>query len=98
MGYITGVITAATGVFVIPAVPYLQTLKLNKDELIQALGLAFTTSTVALAIKLSIDHQQYEINWSLSAFALIPAIGGMYLVNIYARLLARNYSVVAFLG
>ncbi|MGO2347839.1 MAG: sulfite exporter TauE/SafE family protein, partial [Providencia sp.] len=35
IGYLTGVITTATGVFVIPAVPYLQSLQLNKDELIQ---------------------------------------------------------------
>ncbi|EQC1055485.1 sulfite exporter TauE/SafE family protein [Providencia rettgeri] len=90
VGYITGVITAATGVFVIPAVPYLQTLKLNKNELIQALGLAFTASTVALAIKLSIDQQQYDINWSLSAFALIPAIGGMYLGQYFRKIISEK--------
>ncbi|WP_272694020.1 MULTISPECIES: sulfite exporter TauE/SafE family protein [Providencia] len=90
VGYITGVITAATGVFVIPAVPYLQTLKLNKNELIQALGLAFTASTVALAIKLYIDQQQYDINWRLSAFALIPAIGGMYLGQFFRKIISEK--------
>jgi uncharacterized protein len=49
IGVVTGAITAATGVFVIPAVPYLQGLGLDKDELVQALGLSFTVSTVALA-------------------------------------------------
>ncbi|NWE73900.1 TSUP family transporter, partial [Pseudomonas gingeri] len=48
-GVVTGVITSATGVFVIPAVPYLQALGLNKDQLVQALGLSFTVSTLALA-------------------------------------------------
>lgn len=48
-GLITGVITSATGVFVIPAVPYLQALGLSRDELVQALGLSFTVSTLALA-------------------------------------------------
>ena len=38
--------------FVIPAVPYLQVIGLEKDELIQALGLSFTVSTVALALGL----------------------------------------------
>lgn len=90
IGYFTGVITAATGVFVIPAVPYLQTLKLNKDELIQALGLAFTASTVALAIKLSIDHQQNDIDWGLSFFALIPAIVGMYLGQYFRRVISEK--------
>lgn len=37
-GLVTGVITSATGVFVIPAVPYLQALGLDRDQLVQALG------------------------------------------------------------
>jgi uncharacterized membrane protein YfcA len=43
-GVVTGAITSATGVFVIPAVPYMQAIGLTKDELVQALGLsgAFT--------------------------------------------------------
>jgi uncharacterized membrane protein YfcA len=53
VGGITGVITAATGVFAIPAVPYLQAIGLEKDELVQALGLSFTVSTLALAINLA---------------------------------------------
>jgi uncharacterized membrane protein YfcA len=52
-GAITGVITAATGVFVIPAVPYLQAIGLEKDDLVQALGLSFTISTLALAVNVA---------------------------------------------
>jgi uncharacterized protein len=52
VGGVTGVITAATGVFVIPAVPYLQAIGLEKEELVQALGLSFTVSTVALTVNL----------------------------------------------
>jgi uncharacterized protein len=33
------------GVFVIPAVPYLQVIGFDKEELVQALGLSFTVST-----------------------------------------------------
>jgi uncharacterized membrane protein YfcA len=50
VGAVTGIITAATGVFVIPAVPYLQAIGLEKDDLVQALGLSFTVSTFALAV------------------------------------------------
>src|SRR4051794_22842106 len=49
VGVTTGLVTGATGVFVIPAVPYLQSLGLEKEDLVQALGLSFTVSTVALA-------------------------------------------------
>jgi hypothetical protein len=52
VGAITGLITAATGVFVIPAVPYLQAIGLEKEELVQALGLSFTVSTIALTLNL----------------------------------------------
>lgn len=84
IGYITGAITAATGVFVIPAVPYLQSLNLNKNELVQTLGLAFTVSTVALATQLTLDDKSEPINYYLSTIALIPAIVGMY-VGQYCR-------------
>lgn len=49
VGAATGLVTALTGVFVVPAVPYLQALGLQRDALVQAMGLSFTTSTLALA-------------------------------------------------
>jgi uncharacterized membrane protein YfcA len=77
VGLVTGAVTAATGVFVIPAVPYLQGLKLERDMLVQALGLAFTTSTVALAASLLLAGQ-FEVQAAgLSFFALVPALAGM---------------------
>ena len=53
VGAATGLLTAATGVFVIPAVPYLAAIGLEKDELVQALGLSFTVSTLALAVNIA---------------------------------------------
>ncbi|WP_422526634.1 sulfite exporter TauE/SafE family protein [Serratia fonticola] len=92
VGYITGAITAATGVFVIPAVPYLQSLQLNKNDLVQALGLAFTASTVALAIHLSLDNKLEQVDYYLSAIALIPAVIGMYI----GQYLRKVFSEVTF--
>jgi uncharacterized membrane protein YfcA len=51
-GVLSGTLTAATGVFVMPLVPYLQTLRLEKDAFIQALGLSFLVATLALAARL----------------------------------------------
>ncbi|HYF16345.1 MAG TPA: sulfite exporter TauE/SafE family protein [Ramlibacter sp.] len=48
-GYATGMLAAATGVFVIPMLVLLQALRLDRDEMVQALGLSFTVCTVALA-------------------------------------------------
>ncbi len=51
-GMFSGLLTAATGVFVMPMVPYLQSLRLDKDVMIQALGLSFLVATLALAVRL----------------------------------------------
>lgn len=77
IGAATGLVTAATGVFVIPAVPYLQGLGLARDELVQALGLAFTASTIALAISLALQGQWSAGAAGASAWALLPALAGM---------------------
>jgi uncharacterized protein len=50
-GAATGLVTACTAVFVLPWVPYLQTLRLQRAELVQALGLSFTVATLALAVR-----------------------------------------------
>jgi uncharacterized membrane protein YfcA len=77
VGALTGVITAVTGVFVLPAVPYLQSLRLDRHEQSAALGLSFTTSTIALAALLAARGQQ-GISGSLqSALAVAPALAGM---------------------
>jgi uncharacterized membrane protein YfcA len=79
VGAATGLVTAATGVFVIPAVPYLQALALEKEDLIQALGLSFTISTIALAAGLAHDGALHlAIAWN-SLLALAPALVGMCL-------------------
>ena len=52
VGFITGLITGMTGVFVLPAVPYLQSLALDREQLIEALGLTFTVATLALLLGL----------------------------------------------
>lgn len=53
VGAVSGVISAATGVFMIPSVPYLQAIGFDKEDLVQALGLTFTVSTIALSVNLA---------------------------------------------
>ena len=48
VGLLTGMISAATGVQVIPSMPFMQAIGMEKDELVQALGVFFTVATVAL--------------------------------------------------
>ncbi|CAA0087088.1 Uncharacterised protein [Starkeya nomas] len=77
IGAVTGMVSGGTGVFVIPAVPYLQALGLGKDDLVQALCLSFTVSTVALAAGLGVRGVFQFDNLALSALAIVPALAGM---------------------
>jgi len=79
MGALTGVLSAASGVFVLPAVPYLQALGLKRDELVQAMGLSFTASTAALAITLAMHDALQPAAAGASLLAQFPAMAGMYL-------------------
>ncbi|MGD9476995.1 sulfite exporter TauE/SafE family protein [Shinella sp. G-2] len=78
VGVVTGLITGCTGVFVIPAVPYLQALGLSKDDLVQALGLSFTVSTVALAAGIGAQGAFQIERLAISVIAVIPALAGMW--------------------
>lgn len=77
-GAATGFVTAATAVFVIPLVPYLQALRLDKDVMVQALGLSFTVATLALAIRLQASGELVLLS-AQSALALAAAFIGLWL-------------------
>src|ERR1700748_2968096 len=92
IGLTTGAINGGTGVFTIPAVPYLQALGLSKDDLIQALGLSFTVSTIALAAGLARGGAFQLGNITLSALAVIPSLLGMWVgTAIRERLSAATF-------
>ncbi|QWK79530.1 sulfite exporter TauE/SafE family protein [Ochrobactrum sp. BTU1] len=85
VGAITGLIAGATGVFVIPAVPYLQALGLEKEELVQALGLSFTISTIALALGLGVQGVLVLDQLAISTMAIVPALAGMWAGQVIRR-------------
>tara|TARA_Y100000994_G_scaffold24788_2_gene17663 strand:+ start:3788 stop:4540 length:753 start_codon:yes stop_codon:yes gene_type:complete len=76
-GSINGILTGLTGSFVVPGVMFLQAIELPKDKLIQAMGILFTLSTLALTVALQSNNLLTIETSILSAFALIPAILGM---------------------
>jgi len=79
VGILTGIISIGTGVFTIPMVPYVNALGLDRDRLVQALGLAFTVATIALALAL---YQAGEVRVSLASLALlalVASVAGMWI-------------------
>jgi len=99
VGATTGAITAATGVFVLPSVPYLQALGMEKEELVQALGLSFSVSTLALALGLA-GGGRFGGGIALqSLLALAPAVLGMALGQaVLRRVSAATFRRCFFVG
>ena len=99
IGAVTGVVTGATGVFVIPAVPYLGSLGLERDDLIQALGLSFTVSTLALAAGLAWHGALPLQAAATSLLALVPALAGMALGGwMRVRVRPETFRLCFFVG
>lgn len=98
-GATTGLITAATGVFVIPAVPYLQAIGLEKEDLVQALGLSFTISTMALAYNLA-SAGALSVSLATTTFGALAAAGAGMLAGqvLRQRLAPALFRRVFFAG
>lgn len=105
-GALSGLLTAATGVFVMPMVPYLQSLRLEKDVMIQALGLSFLVATLALALRLGplAVLSGAAVPLAGHAIALGAAFTGLWLGSVLRRRLPllvfqrALYSVFIALG
>ena len=79
VGLITGVVSAATGVQVIPSMPFLQAIGMEKDELVQALGVFFTVATLALAFTLTSAGLLGASTALPGAVAMASAFAGMFI-------------------
>ncbi len=98
-GTANGILTGMTGSFVVPGVMFLQALGLGKDMLVQAMGMLFTVSTLALAVALEGNGLlSNDLNLA-SLAALMPAILGMILgQRIRDRLSEARFRQVFFVA
>ncbi len=77
LGLVNGLLTGMTGTFMIPGVLYFQAIGLVRDHMIQAMGMLFTVSTMALAFALQKNALLTSEQIVVSCAAVIPAIAGM---------------------
>ncbi|MCP4047677.1 MAG: sulfite exporter TauE/SafE family protein [Gammaproteobacteria bacterium] len=90
IGTVNGVLTGMTGSFAVPGVMFLQAIGLPRDMLIQAMGMLFTVSTLALAAALKFNNLLTVEHGILSAAALVPAMIGMVLGQVIRRRLPER--------
>jgi len=90
VGILGGIAYGLTGSLMVPAVVYLQTLGLDRNTLVQALGIMFLLTTSALAIALS-GHNLFGAELGLlSATALVPALIGLFVGQRYRHKLSEE--------
>lgn len=99
VGLVTGVVNGATGVSVMPLVPYLNSVGLQRDVLVQAMGLVFMVAMTSLAACLARTGHLAIGSAGASALALIPVFAGMYAGQIVRlRLHADQFRQWLFVG
>jgi uncharacterized membrane protein YfcA len=99
IGLVTGSICGATGIFVVPTAPYLTSLRMNTEELVQSIGISAFVCPLALGLAL-FTHGQYRMEAAGTSFlALVPALAGMYVgIRVRRRLAAAIFMKCFFVG
>jgi hypothetical protein len=78
-GTANGAVSTATGVFMFPVIPYIQSLGLERDDLVQAQGISFTVSTFALMFVVLGNGTLNATNATGSLVAMLVTFVGMFL-------------------
>jgi len=76
-GGVGGVMFGMTGVFIVPAILYLQALGMRRDVLIQAMGVSFIIITTAIAVYMSHERILEGGQILASSLALLPMFAGL---------------------
>lgn len=79
VGIATGIINGSTGIFMVPMSPYMQALEMDKDELVQSLGLGALAATSGLAAGLGLHGGFTGDLVPAIAIALAASFAGMAL-------------------
>jgi uncharacterized membrane protein YfcA len=98
LGAVNGVLSGMSGSFVFPGVPYLQAIGLARDQLVQAMGLLFTLSSLGLAVALGDQRLLTAELGAVSAVAVLPALAGLWCGQRLRRRLREALFRRVFLG
>ncbi len=77
IGATSGVLAGLIGAFTVPGVVYLQSTRLAREDLVQAMGMIFTLSAVGLSISLGAQNLMTADLGLMSTAAVVPVVIGM---------------------
>lgn len=76
-GFSNGVFAGLTGASIFPGLIYLHSLNFKRDQMIQAMGMLFVLSTIALALAFNANNLLDVKVGLISIWAIVPAVIGM---------------------
>jgi uncharacterized membrane protein YfcA len=99
IGLASGAVAGSTGVAAVPFLPYMQSLEMDRHELVQALGIMFVFITGMLAVSLAL-HGAYHLTNSVAGIAAIaPTMVGVWLgQHARRRLSAETFRRIFIFG
>ena len=99
IGLASGAVAGTTGVAAVPFLPYMQSLDMDRHELVQALGIMFVFITGMLAVSLAL-HGAYHLTTSVAGIAAVaPTMAGVWLgQHARRRLSAETFRRIFIFG
>jgi len=97
VGVGSGLVAGLTGVAAVPFLPYMQSLEMNRHELVQALGIMFLFIIGMLAAVLAWQGAYHLTNLASSVAAIAPTMVGVWLGQHARRRLSAETFRKAFI-
>jgi len=79
IGLASGAVAGSTGVAAVPFLPYMQSLDIDRHELVQALGVMYLFITGTLAVSLALHGAYHLTNIAGGIAAIVPTMAGVWL-------------------
>jgi len=97
IGGVSGFVAGLVGVPIIPLMPYLQGLDIKPSELVQTLGVVLCATSLTLTVSLLFFGLLDGPRALVSAAAMVPALGGMWLgQQVRRRLSVEQFRLAVF--
>ena len=97
LGLIGGTLGGMSGMFAMPVVPYLQTLGLKRDELIQSIAIWFVAGALIMLTVVGVNAAFTLPLVVLSIIATITSLGGIWIGGMARGRLSEKMFVKVFL-
>lgn len=91
IGFISGIINGMTGSQIMPIMPYLLSLNIDRRLFIQAINGAFTLNTLIMMLLLGKMGLMTTTTLSVSAIGIIPVISGIFFGGRIMRKVSDEY-------